>query len=98
MAYIEVKKFEVNKGGSESLIDGFVNRSIARDQDGFVNLSVGINTRHDSYDVVVLTFTWRDEAAYMAFKTGDAHLQSHKTRPKNPNIIKYASFHYTVLI
>lgn len=96
MSYKEIKEFQLVKGTYTELVNRFKN-SVVNNVEGYLGLEVGLNSQHGDYDLLILTFTWKDYDSFLGFKNSDLHAVSHKNKTPNPNVLKTTKKHFKVL-
>ncbi len=96
MTYKEIKEFQLVKGTYPKLVERFRN-SVVNGVDGYLGLEAGVNTMHNDYDLLVLTFTWTNYESFIAFKNSELHMASHKHKLVNPDVIKSTKRHFQVI-
>ncbi len=78
--FVILRKMVVTEGNADKVVEQFSNRSLVREQEGFVDLTVMKQKARRGEEEVVVIIRWESEAHWKQWEKSDAHIAGHKAK------------------
>ncbi len=94
MQIIDHRTFHLVKGTGAQEVKRFQLRTF--EYDGYLGRELFLNTEDKEMDILIVQMRWENKDKLMAFKKSDQHIEGHKNRKPNPNVLNHSVKIFTV--
>lgn len=94
--FLEMKRITTKPGAAKAIAERFKSASLVSQQPGFIRLESGLALKTDKEEICVLIY-WESKQAFLDWKKSPAHLEGHKHRQKNEDVLESSSHQFEIL-